>query len=93
MTDTREQELARLEARCELLRCPDGRVFICVGGHYIPRRFIWRVKVEYSGYGHECLFVEGVGGRIDLAELPGTPENVGRLKAMADRIIELWIEP
>jgi hypothetical protein len=88
--DWREENLRRCEESLRLETRADGRVFIVIGDHWIPRKFVWRVVSEYSGMSSECLFVEGVGGTVHIAELPGTPDNVARLRALATRIIELW---
>ena len=69
----------------------DGRSFIVAGDHWIPRKFIWSIRVDSSMARTWDLIVSGIGGEIEIIYLPATQENRKRLEALRDRIIELWV--
>lgn len=85
-------EIARIQEGLRVLRCPDGRSFIVAGTHYIPRKFIWRVVIEYCMGGSLALVIEGVGDKIEIIDVPTGRATLDCLVAMKNRIIELWIE-
>lgn len=92
MSESQIENLERCERTLKLEKRADGRAFVVVGNNIIARKFIVRVHVEYVGFGSDGLYVETAAGRVTIAELDATPPNRARLRALAEHIIELWME-